>query len=101
MAGLVPVVSTGISFKFAAAMFCREKVWWNNGELVIEEMLVRPEYQRQGFGTVLLQKAEEYVVEKGMAGITLATNRYAPAPAFYKKNGFAEYEHVLYMGKEM
>lgn len=87
--------------RIAAAMFCREKVWWNNSELVIEEMFVRPECQRQGFGTALLQKAEEYVIDKDLAGITLATNRYAPAPAFYRKNGFAEYEHVLYMGKEV
>lgn len=83
----------------AAAMFCREKVWWNNSELVMEELFVRPEYQRQGFGTALLHKAEEYVIDRGLAGITLATNRCAPAPAFYKKNGFVEYRHVLYMGK--
>ena len=85
--------------RIAAAMFCREKVWWNNSELVIEEMFVRPECQRQGFGTALLHKAEEYVIDRGLAGITLATNRCVPAPAFYKKNGFAEYRHVLYMGK--
>ena len=66
----------------AAAMLCREKVWWNNSELVMEELFVRPEYQRQGFGTALLRKAEEYVIEKGLAGTTLATNRCAPAPAF-------------------
>lgn len=87
--------------RIAAAMFCREKIWWNNSELVMEELFVRPECQRQGFGTALLQKAEEYVIEKDLAGITLATNRYAPAPPFYKKNGFEEYGHVLYMGKEV
>ena len=85
----------------AAAMFCREKVWWNNSELVMDELFVRPDCQRKGFGTALLEKAEEYVIEKGLAGITLATNRYAPAPAFYRKNGFSEYRHVLYMGKEV
>ena len=87
--------------RVVAAMFCREKVWWNNSELVAEEMFVRPEMQRQGFGTALLQKAEEYVREKKLAGITLSTNRFAPAPAFYKKNGFVEYSHVLFMGKEV
>ena len=54
--------------RIVAAMFCREKVWWNNSELVIEEMFVRPECQRQGFGTALLQKAEEYVIGRGLAG---------------------------------
>jgi aminoglycoside 6'-N-acetyltransferase I len=87
------------SGSITGAIFCREKVWWNNSELVVEEMFVRPEMQRQGFGTALLKKAEEYVTEKSLAGITLLTNRFAPAPAFYKKNGFAEYNHVLCMGK--
>ena len=64
--------------RMAAVMFCREKVWWNNSELVMDELFVRPECQRQGFGTALLQKAEEYVIDRGLAGITLATNRYAP-----------------------
>lgn len=85
----------------AGAIFCREKIWWNNSELVVEEMFVRPELQRNGLGTALLNKAEEYVKEHGLAGITLATNRFSPAPAFYKKNGFMECGHVLFMAKEV
>lgn len=32
-------------------------------------------------------------------GFTLTTNRFAPAPDFYRKNGFIDCDHVLYMGK--
>ena len=84
-----------------AVLFAHEKVWWNNSEVFVEEMFVKPQLQRKGYGSQLLQRVEEYVKEKGLAGITLSTNRYAPAPKFYKKNGFAESEQVMFMWKEV
>ncbi len=83
------------------AIFAHEKVWWNNNEVFVEEMFVRPELQRKGYGTMLLLKVEEYIKTKGLAGITFSTNKYAPAPMFYKKNGFMDCEHVVFMCKEM
>lgn len=82
-------------------LFAHEKVWWNNSEVFVEEMFIKPELQRKGYGSMLLKQVENYVKEKGLAGITLSTNRYAPAPQFYKKNGFVDCEHVLYMCKEL
>ncbi|MGN0586790.1 MAG: GNAT family N-acetyltransferase [Oscillospiraceae bacterium] len=82
-------------------IFAHEKVWWNNSEVFVEEMFVKPESQRKGYGSKLLEAVESYVRKKGLAGITLSTNRYAPAPLFYKKNGFANCEHVLFMAKEI
>lgn len=57
--------------------------------------------QGQGIGTKLLQAVEQYVTDKGLAGITLSTNQYAPAPKFYEKNGFGRCGHVVFMAKEM
>ena len=82
-------------------IFAHEKVWWNNSEVFVEEMFIKPEFQRNGYGSFLLKQVEEYVGEKGLAGITLSTNKYAPAPVFYRKNGFADGEHVLFMAKEI
>lgn len=87
--------------KIIGAIFAHEKVWWNNSEVFVEEMFVSPDRQRQGLGTVLLDEVAKYVKEKGLAGITLSTNKYAPAPNFYRKNGFVDCEHVLFMAKEM
>jgi aminoglycoside 6'-N-acetyltransferase I len=81
------------------AILGREKTWWNNNEIFIEEMFVSPELQRQGYGTALLNAVECYIKEKGLAGFTLLTNRYTPAPNFYRKNGFCDGEHVLFMYK--
>lgn len=83
------------------ALFAHEKIWWNNSEVFIEEMFVAPEKQGKGIGTALLREVEKYIEEKGLAGITLTTNRYAPAPKFYEKNGFFECGHVMFMAKEM
>lgn len=82
-------------------IFAREKVWWNNSEIYVEEMFIRPDRQGKGLGSMLLRQVEDYVREKGLAGITLSTNRYAPAPAFYRKNGFVDCGHVLFMAKEI
>lgn len=81
------------------ALFCHEKIWWNNNEIFVDEMFIAPEFQRQGYGTELLSVVENYIKEHNLAGFTLATNRFAPAPNFYRKNEFSDAEHVLYMYK--
>ena len=82
-------------------IFAHEKIWWNNTEIFVEEMFVKPEQQGKGYGSMLLQQMEKYIKTKGLAGMTLLTNKYAPAPKFYKKNGFEECEHIIYMCKEI
>ncbi|WP_010243329.1 GNAT family N-acetyltransferase [Acetivibrio cellulolyticus] len=83
------------------AIFCHEKIWWNNNEIFIDEMFVSPEIQRQGYGTELLNIIENHIKEHNLAGFTLSTNRFTPAPNFYRKNGFSDAEHVLFMYKEI
>ncbi|HYE12493.1 MAG TPA: GNAT family N-acetyltransferase [Patescibacteria group bacterium] len=83
------------------AIFCHEKIWWNSNEVFIDEMFVSPELQRQGYGRELLNVVEEYIKEHNLAGVTLSTNRFAPAPNFYRKNDFSDAEHVLFMYKEI
>lgn len=82
------------------ALFAHEKVWWNNSEVFVEEMFVLPERQGQGIGSRLMDALWQYVTQHRLAGITLSTNRYAPAPAFYRKHGFTDCGHVLFMAKE-
>ncbi len=86
--------------KIIGAMFAHEKIWWNNSELFIDEMFIRPENQRCGYGSMLINAAEEYVKENKLAGLTLCTNKYAPAPNFYRKNGFTDNEFIMFMYKE-
>ena len=87
--------------KVIGAVFAHEKIWWNNSELYIDEMFIQPELQRSGYGSMLINAAEEYVRQQQLAGLTLCTNKYAPAPNFYRKNGFADNEFIMFMYKEM
>lgn len=87
--------------KIIGALFAHEKIWWNNSELYIDEMFVYPEFQRQGLGSSLINAAGKYVAEHKLAGLTLCTNKYAPAPNFYRKNGFSDNEYIMFMYKEM
>ena len=48
-----------------------------------------------------LKDINEYVKKHSLAGMTLLTNKYAPVSKFYKKNGFENCEHVIFMAKEM
>ncbi|MHB9031502.1 MAG: GNAT family N-acetyltransferase [Anaerolineae bacterium] len=85
--------------KLVGAIFSHEKKWWNNSEIYVDEMFVAPQYQRRGIGKALLNTVESYIRQHHLAGFTLATNRYAPAAAFYRKNGFSDAEHVMFMAK--
>ena len=82
---------------------------------VKEEKVVVKKYRKQGKKKVCqfcqdksividykdANRLRKYITEKGLAGITLSTNKYAPAPHFYSKNGFMNCEHVIFMAKEM
>jgi len=83
----------------AGAAFCREKTWWTNDELYVEEFFLSPEHQRKGFGKALLAHIEDYIRQRGLAGFTLLTDRFMPSVDFYEKNGFAKGEHVVFMYK--
>lgn len=83
------------------ALSAHEKIRWNNDEVFIEEIFVIPNRQSQGIGTKLFGEVQKYVQHKRLAGITLATYKYAPVQRFYEKNGFIIYKHVQFMGKEI
>ncbi|SDM80868.1 GNAT family N-acetyltransferase [Acetanaerobacterium elongatum] len=87
--------------ELVGAMFCREHTWYTNDELYVDEFFIAPEHQRKGYGAAMLKYAEDYIKSKGLAGFTLLTNRYMPAPRFYEKNGFTTAEHVMFMYKEV
>lgn len=82
-------------------LLAREKVWWSGSEVYVEELFVKRSHQGRGYGAMLMKRVEQYVLENSLAGITLSTNRHAPAADFYHRNGFKDCEHVLFLCKEM
>lgn len=81
------------------AAFTHVKTWWTNDELFVDEILIQPEMQGKGHGRALLRAAEEYARSRGLAGLTLLTNKYMPAKSFYERDGYVPAEHVVFMYK--
>jgi aminoglycoside 6'-N-acetyltransferase I len=82
------------------ALFAHKKTWWTNDELFVDELFVQPRMQGRGFGKALLSHAENHARSLGLGGLTLLTNRYLPAKAFYVKEGYTQADHVVFMYKE-
>ena len=87
--------------EIVGAMFAHRKTWWTNDEIFIDELFIKPDRQRRGYGKMLMDRAEYLSNELGLGGITLLTNKYHPAKSFYEKNGYSVAEHVIFMYKEV
>lgn len=71
--------------------------WHSGTEYFIEELCIRTDMQKQGYGRKFLQLIEEYLKEHGLHQIFLMTERHVPAYQFYKDLGFEELpEHVSF-----
>nr|WP_268888910.1 GNAT family N-acetyltransferase [Ligilactobacillus aviarius] len=79
---------------------------WNNNELIglirvigdgetilyIQDLLIRPDYQNQGLGSILLQKmCDRYQNVRQKVLITDNTNKIN---SFYEKNGFVKSDYL-------
>lgn len=71
--------------------------WYGGTEYFIEELCIRSDLQRRGYGTKFIFMIEDYIKEHGMMQIFLMTDRTQPAYKFYKKLGFDELpEHASF-----
>ncbi|MAT45622.1 MAG: GNAT family N-acetyltransferase [Anaerolineaceae bacterium] len=87
--------------EIVGAMFARQKTWWINDEIFIDELFIRPDRQQHGYGKMLIDQAEKRSKELGLGGVTLLTNKHHPAKLFYEKNGYTVADHVIFMYKEL
>ncbi len=87
------------SGEIAGAVFAHRKVWWTNDEIFVDELFIRPDRQRQGYGKMLMDRVEGLSNELGLGGVTLLTNQYLPAKDFYEKKGYSIADHVIFMYK--
>jgi ribosomal protein S18 acetylase RimI-like enzyme len=68
----------------------------------IMRMRVHPQYQRRGFGQLLLSRLEQRARELGYNRLILKTStRQVAAQALYEKNGFTEIRRGLLFGLEV
>jgi len=68
----------------------------------IKRMRVHPDYQRRGYGQMMLDKLEARAKELGYTKLCLdTTTKQIAAQALYKKNGYKEVSRTAYAGLEI
>ena len=62
---------------------------------------VRPDAQRTGVGSRLLNRLEERLGKSGVNSIYLGTNKGTPAEAFYRKHGYKVSDEEIEMSHDL
>jgi len=94
-------VASGEDGRIAGFILASLSVWVEGGQAVIEEIVVDPAAQGQGYGKALMQKAEEYLEEKDVHSIMLWGRRDAPAHGFHESNGFEDSDDWVIMHRAL
>ena len=77
------------------AVFCHLRYNWRGDELSVDLIYISPEYQRKGYGGILMRTVEKYAKDHSCICISLSTNAGTPAFDFYGKIGFKEFPGKL------
>ncbi|MDZ8077669.1 MAG: GNAT family N-acetyltransferase [Nostoc sp. DedQUE01] len=66
----------------------------------LEEICVRPDNQRQGIGTKLLNQLMDTLTSIEVSRVYLLTNKNGQAEAFYTKHGYQRNQQMILMTKQ-
>lgn len=81
-----------------AAMGVRENKYGSGGYEMDEDYFsVHKDYRHQGLASKLLSEVEQFVADNGgryIHALSCDIDSYAPARAFYKKNGYQQVSHI-------
>jgi len=83
----------------AGFVFCHARYNWRGDDTTIDIMCVSPDYQRKGYGTILVNTVEQYAKENSLGGVGLSTSLNTPAFSFYEKLGFKHHKDAAVMGR--
>ncbi|MFH1307381.1 MAG: GNAT family N-acetyltransferase [archaeon] len=78
----------------------RREVGWNKGKLIVNELFIKEDYQRQGIGKMLVKKVER-IYQSKVGAMFLTTSKDAKAYKFYQSLGFKASRRTVYMKKEV
>ena len=82
------------------AIFAHKKRF-KGDEIFIDELFISPDYQRAGYGTMLMEEVEEYANKNSFVSVTLLTSIRKPAFNFYEKLGYKHLNYLAFMYKRM
>ncbi|MDD3006232.1 MAG: GNAT family N-acetyltransferase [Candidatus Pacebacteria bacterium] len=74
-------------------------VWVEGGQAIVEEIVVDPAVQGQGYGKALMGQTEKYLKENDIHSVILWGRKDAPAYGFHESNGFEDSTDWVMMHK--
>ena|ERR1700754_5113440 len=85
----------------AGAILGHRKTWWTDQQLMINELFVSPEFQKRGYGKMLMQQMEDYAASRGIKLLALMTNKYLPVYEFYEQVDYTAADQYVFMFKQL
>ena len=70
------------------------KILDGNNRLLIEEMVIAPEFRGQGIGSKMIEFVEKMAGEIGIMYIKVTTGTKLKANSFYQKHGYVHFENA-------
>jgi predicted acetyltransferase len=83
--------------KIIGVCLVHKRSWWSGNSYYMNEFFIDSDLQRQGIGTQFMNFIKRSLVEQGIKGIVLITEKGIPAEIFYKKNNFHESQSNIFM----
>jgi aminoglycoside 6'-N-acetyltransferase I len=74
-----------------------KRSWWSGKSYYMNEFFVDNDLQGQGIGTQFMNYIKKNLIEQGIKGIVLITEKDIPAEMFYKKNNFQVSQSNIFM----
>ena len=73
----------------------------NKKKAYIDELWLKKEFQRKGIGKSLVKFIEDKYKQKGIKILRLVSSKKSKSFEFYKKIGFKELKHLIFMEKQL
>ena len=83
------------------AVFCHAKSHYRGNDVVVDELFVSPEHQREGCGTLLMDAVEKFAKENSFISIAALTGKGKPSFSFFEKYGCKHLDYLAFMYKRI
>ena len=75
--------------------------WWEGPVILIEDLAVKEDFQKQGIGKKLTDAVENYGKKMRVKAVSFATNKKSSAVKFYAKQGYKIEKNRIFMRKKL
>ncbi len=75
--------------------------WWEGPIIIIQDLVVKKDFQKQNVGKDLMKFVEKYAINKKAKQIYFETNKKSRAIKFYKKSGYKINKDRISMSKKL